>query len=267
VPPSKLVFIPNASDLDLFRPDSVDQSFRARMGLEDKFVALYTGAMGKANGLAQLVDAARDLQAAGQDGVALVCVGDGAERPRQEKRAANLGLRNVLFLDPVPKHRLAGLVGAADVVLTLFANYPVLQTNSPNKFFDSLAAGRPAVVNLDGWLRRLVEENAAGIYVPAGDGAALAATLTALAREPQAVAHMGANARALAEREFDRDVMADRLIAALEATVSEATGAAGDRAGEAADSRASAESREPATTSGAAGGRDCLLVDRMEESV
>ena len=65
------------------------------------------------------------------------------------------------------KEELAGIVGAADVTLTIFAPYPVLETNSPNKFFDSLAAGKPAVVNLDGWVRRLVEENDATIYLPA----------------------------------------------------------------------------------------------------
>jgi len=224
VPAGKLVFIPNASALDLFRPDVTDAGFRERLGLEGRFVALYTGAMGRANGLAQLVDAAAALQAAGEDAVAFVCIGDGAERPRQQARAAALGLRNVRFLDPVPKHELAGIVGAADVTLTLFAPYPVLQTNSPNKFFDSLAAGRPAIVNLDGWLRRLVEENAAGAYVPAGDGPGLAATLAALAREPLAVQHMSHNARALAEREFDRDKMADRLARALESAVTDRDG-------------------------------------------
>jgi glycosyltransferase involved in cell wall biosynthesis len=259
VPAEKLVFIPNASDLDLFRPDHVDHGFRARLRLEGRFVALYTGAMGRANGLAQLVDAAAELQAAGgEEAVAFVCLGDGAERPRQQERAARLGLRNVHFLDPVSKNELAGIVGATDVTLTLFAPYPVLQTNSPNKFFDSLAAGRPAVVNLDGWLRRLVEENGAGAFVPPGDGAALAATLAALAREPEAVALMGRNARALAEREFDRDRMADRLAEALEAAVAESGGATTAAGASAADAGVAAP-RQPSS-------RDCPPDDSMEDT-
>ena len=216
VPAEKLVFIPNASDLDLFRPGNADQGFRAQHGLEGRFVALYTGAMGRANGLDQLVDAAAELARAGRDDVALVAIGDGSERPRLESRARELGLANLRFLTPVPKHRLAGIVGAADAALTLFAPDRALEANSPNKFFDSLAAGKPAIVNLDGWLRRLVETDAAGLYVPAGDGLALAVALGALADEPAVVARMGANARRLAEREFDRDVMAERLTAALE---------------------------------------------------
>jgi glycosyltransferase involved in cell wall biosynthesis len=67
------------------------------------------------------------------------------------------------------------------------------------------------VVNLDGWLRRLVEENEAGAWVRAGDAEALAWSLSALAGDPERVERMGGNARALAEREFSRDLMAERL--------------------------------------------------------
>ena len=102
------------------------------------------------------------------------------------------------------------------MTLTIFAPYPILETNSPNKFFDSLAAGKPVVVNLDGWLRRLVEENEAGVWVQAGSAEGIAGALLALAGNPDGVERMGRNARALAEREFGRDEMADRLALTLE---------------------------------------------------
>ncbi len=226
VPAGKIVFVPNACDLDLFSPDTVDAEFRGRHGLDGKFIALYAGAMGPANGLDQLVEAAAALQAAGRDDVVIVAVGDGGRRPHLEARIGQLGLRNLLLLPPLPKRELAGVLGAADVTLTLFAPHPSFETNSPNKFFDSLAAGRPAIVNLDGWLRRLVEENNAGLYVPADDPAALAAALAALAEEPELTRGMGANARRLAEREFDRDAMAERLCGAIEEVVPERPAAA-----------------------------------------
>jgi glycosyltransferase involved in cell wall biosynthesis len=219
IPDEKLVFIPNAADLDVFRPEVVDEGFRARHGLESRFVALYAGAMGRANGLDQLVDAATTLRRLGDERVAIVALGDGGERPQLEERAAELGLENVLFLPAVPKEELAGIVGAADVTLTIFAPHPILETNSPNKFFDSLAAGKPVVVNLDGWLRRLVEEHDAGLWVPGGNAEALAGALSVLAANPERVERMGRNARELAEREFGRDEMADRLARTLEEAV------------------------------------------------
>ena len=69
---------------------------------------------------------------------------------------------------------------------------------------------------MDGWLRSLVEENGAGVYVPAGDGAALAAALTELAGDRERAREMGENARRLAVREFAQDLLADRLAATLE---------------------------------------------------
>jgi glycosyltransferase involved in cell wall biosynthesis len=219
IPAEKLALIPNAADLDVFRPGVVDDGFRARHGLEGRFVALYAGAIGRANGLDQLVDAAAALRTAGEPRVSIVVLGDGGERPRLERRVNELGLENIRFLPPVPKDELAGIIGAADVTLTIFAPYPVLETNSPNKFFDSLAAGKPVVVNLDGWLRRLVEENDAGAWVPAGNPDALATRLAVLATDPQHIATMGRNARALAEREFSRDLMAERLARTLEEAV------------------------------------------------
>jgi glycosyltransferase involved in cell wall biosynthesis len=216
IPDEKLVFIPNAADLDVFRPGVIDEGFRARHGLEDRFVALYAGAMGRANGLDQLVDAAEALRRWGDTRVTVVAMGDGGERPRLEERARELGLENLLFLPAVPKEALAGVIGAADVTLTIFAPHPILETNSPNKFFDSLAAGKPVVVNLGGWLRRLVEEHDAGVWVQGGNAEALAGALSALAANPARVELMGRNARALAEREFGRDEMADRLARTLE---------------------------------------------------
>ena len=219
IPEEKLVLIPNAADLDVFRPDVVDEGFRAQHGLEGRFVALYAGAMGRANGLDQLVDAADALRRWGDTRVMIAAVGDGGERPRLEERARELGLENLLFLPAVPKEQLAGIVGAADVTLTIFAPHPILETNSPNKFFDSLAAGKPAVVNLGGWLRELVEKHEAGIWVSGGNAEALAGALSALAANPEGVAQMGRNARALAEREFSREEMADRLARTLEEVV------------------------------------------------
>jgi glycosyltransferase involved in cell wall biosynthesis len=175
--------------------------------------------MGRANGLDQLVEAAEALRRRGEASVVIVALGDGGERPRLERRARELALENLRFLPPVPKEELAGVVGAADVTLTVFAPYPVLETNSPNKFFDSLAAGKPVVVNLDGWLRRLVEENDAGIWTPAGEAEGLAAALADLAANPEHVERMGRNARALAERQFSRDLMAERLARTLEEAV------------------------------------------------
>jgi glycosyltransferase involved in cell wall biosynthesis len=216
IPREKLVLVPNFSDTELFRPDKRDEGFRSIHGLDGKFVAVYAGALGASNGIYQLVDAAAALKRAGDEEVRIVVVGEGTERAALERRVRDESLDNVLVLPPVPREDVPGLVGASDVTLTVFAPNPALELNSPNKFFDSLAAGKPVVVNVDGWLRQLVEENAAGVYAPGGDAEALAGVLSTLARRRERLGEIGENARALAVREFARDLLTDRLAATLE---------------------------------------------------
>ncbi|MET0205981.1 MAG: glycosyltransferase, partial [Thermoleophilaceae bacterium] len=114
------------------------------------------------------------------------------------------------------KEDVAALARRSAACLTLFKDVPVLATNSPNKLFDTFAAGRPAIVNMDGWMRELVEGNEAGLYVRAGDARDLADKLEWLRDHPDEAARMGRNARALAEREFDRDLLAERVLEVLE---------------------------------------------------
>ena len=196
--PQHVTLVPNASDLDIFRPAPAPGRFRVS----------YFGTMGEANDLTAVIDAARLL-----DGVEFVLMGDGKHRARLERSAP----LNVKFTGAAPgKAEVAELAAGSSACLTLFKDVPVLATNSPNKLFDTFAAGRPAIVNMDGWMRSLVEDNEAGLYVRAGDARDLADKLAWLRDHPQEAQRMGHNARALAEREFDRERLAERALAVLE---------------------------------------------------
>ena len=207
MPVGKVALVPNASDLELFSPAVDGSAVRAQLGLGDRFTVSYFGTMGAANDLAQVLDAAALLP-----DVAFVLMGDGKLRGELERRAP----ANVLFPGPAAgKAEVAQLAAASDCCLTVFKDVPILSTNSPNKLFDTFAAGRPAIVNMDGWMRELVERNAAGLYARAGDGADLAAQIAKLRDDPELARRLGANARSLAEREFDRDLLVERLLDVL----------------------------------------------------
>jgi glycosyltransferase involved in cell wall biosynthesis len=198
----RVALVPNASDLDLFRPAP----------FPDRFRVSYFGTMGEANDLAPVVEAARLL-----DGVEFVLMGDGKHRARLERSAPP----NVTFTGTAAgKEAVAELAAGSSACLTVFKDVPVLATNSPNKLFDTFAAGRPAIVNMDGWMRSLVEDNDAGLYVRAGDASDLADKLAWLRDHPAEAERMGRNARALAEREFDRERLAERALAVLEEAAS-----------------------------------------------
>ena len=215
----KIVLIPNLADVPLFSSATPQPKYFQSLGLEGKFVAVYAGAMGKANGVDQLVEAARALVESDEDGVAIVALGNGSERPYLESEAR--ALPNLLVPPPIAREEVAGVILAADATITLYASYPILETGSPNKFFDGLAAGKPVVVNTDGWLRRLAEENRAGLYTPSGEPDALAAALARLAHDPPLARELGRNGRALAEREFDARLLSGRFRETLETVAAE----------------------------------------------
>jgi glycosyltransferase involved in cell wall biosynthesis len=196
LPPAKTALVPNSADLDLFHPAPPGEPFQVA----------YFGAMGEANDLTAVVEAARLLP-----DVTFVLMGDGKRRAELERTAPP----NVRFQSG-SKSDVARLAADSNACLTVFKDVPVLATNSPNKLFDTFAAGRPAIVNMNWWMRELVERNDAGVYVRAGDAPALAEKVAWLRDHPDEAARMGRNARALAERDFDRDELAGRALAVLE---------------------------------------------------
>jgi glycosyltransferase involved in cell wall biosynthesis len=211
VRPEKITVIPNASDLGLFRPDLDGSGSRARLGLGDRFAAVYFGAMGMANGLDYVIEAARILAERGNDHVVLVLHGDGGKRPELEEMVREYKLTNVVFSDLVPdKAEVARIVAGSDVCMTIYRAAKE-HTWSPNKMFDALAAGKPVLINVPGWLGDTIEKNNCGRYLDPHRPEALADALEELSAERELCGEMGKNARALAEREFGREELARRL--------------------------------------------------------
>ena len=216
VQPKDVTLIPNASDLDLFSPSLNPDGLRERLGLDGRFVCSYFGTMGEANDLSQVVEAAALLQGRGDEAVVFVLQGDGKHRAAIEEDVRRRGLRNVVLLPAGDKASAARLAAASDACMTIFKDVPILATNSPNKLFDTFAAGRPAIVNTTGWQRDLVELHEAGVFARPGDPSDLADQVLRLRENPEMAAAYGRNARRLAEGEFDRRLLAERLRAVLE---------------------------------------------------
>jgi glycosyltransferase involved in cell wall biosynthesis len=216
VDPADVTLIPNAADLDLFSPGVDPGDLRERLAGDGQLVCSYFGTMGEANDLDQVVRAAALLRDRGEGGVTFALQGEGKRRPALEAEVRRLGLENVRLLPAGDKASAARLAAASDACLTVFKDVPVLATNSPNKLFDTFAAGRAAIVNTDGWQRELVTEHEAGLFARPGDPADLAAQVLRLRDDRELVRRMGANARRLAEERFDRRMLAAQLEAVLE---------------------------------------------------
>ncbi len=213
-----VVMIPNSSDLEIFYPHKKNPCIQKKYNLENKFFVIHFGAMGLANGLEYILATAKVCQEKGEDGIAFVFAGTGKEEERMKSLVKSYRLHNVLFLGFLPKGEVAEVVNCCDMSLITFLDLPVLCTNSPNKLFDSLAAGKVCLVNSRGWTRQFLEENECGFYASPDRPDEAFQKIVCVYRNPALRKKMESNARRLAEKEFDRKKLAAKLLRHIEST-------------------------------------------------
>lgn len=205
----RIAMVPNGCDLEIFTSDAAP---RQPEGVQDQdLLAIFAGAHGLANGLDAVLDAAKVLRLHHREDIRIVLIGSGMQKASLIERAKNEDLQNVIFLDPLRKTELVGLLKRADVGLQILSDIPAFYYGtSPNKFFDYIAAGLPVLNNYPGWLAGLIEETQCGIAVPPQNPEAFADALMTLADNRTETRAMGARARVLAEERFARDKLADQ---------------------------------------------------------
>ena len=217
VPLEKIRCIPNGVDTTMFGPEAKGEAIRKRFGLDGKFVVTYAGALGPANDIATLLDAAQVVNKQGD--IHFLIVGDGKDRESLEEKSKDLGLRNVTFAGARSKAEMPRFLAASDACIAILQNIPMFKTTYPNKVFDYMAAGRPTILAIGGVIRRVIEESRGGIFVTPGDSLALADAVQKLKRNPQAAQRMGRQARSYVMQHFERVQQAEDLANLLRSLV------------------------------------------------
>ena len=92
---------------------------------------------------------------------------------------------------------------------------PGLAANSANKFFDSLAAGRPQAINYGGWQAEILRDSGAGLVLDSHDIPLAAKELAAGLHDTAWLARAGAVAGRLAADRFSRDQLFEVFAAAV----------------------------------------------------
>ncbi|KXS55375.1 MAG: group 1 glycosyl transferase [Marinobacter sp. T13-3] len=211
VPAEKVAMVPNGCDLDIFTNSA--KPWRPNEISDSDLMAVFAGTHGMANGLDAVLDAAGELKRRGREDIKFLLIGSGKLKPALMARANQEGLSDVVFHEPVKKSELAGLMRATDIGMQILANVPAFYYGtSPNKFFDYIAAGVPVLNNYPGWLAEMIEREQCGYAVPPADPVAFADALEKAAAERDQLQAMAERAKGLAEREFDRDKMANEWV-------------------------------------------------------
>lgn len=221
-PAEKVIVAPNSCDMEMFEvPESAGARYRAQQAwLGSRPFVAYCGTLGELNDVSYLARLAASMRARGSE-VVFGIYGTGKEESKVRALAGELGVLGTSFfmMGGIPKNQIPAVLNAASAVASVFCPIPQMQVNSANKFFDGLAAGRPIVINYEGWQADLLRSTGAGIVLHALDVETSADDLMDYLADDGRLTTAGIAARRLANEEFSRDRIAGLVLDTVEQAV------------------------------------------------
>ena len=207
----KVYLITNLADCNFFLPETKSPKLQEQLGVRGKFVVTYSGAVGIANGLDYFLECANASRKA-ELPIHFLLMGEGALRERLMRSAMQLGLSNLSFEDFGNRDRVKQIMNISDASFICYKNVPVLQTGSPNKFFDALAAGKLVVINFGGWIKKEIENNHCGIFVDPQHPTDFIKKIIPFLSDSKMLVHYQMNSRALAEKKYSRELLSKKFV-------------------------------------------------------
>jgi glycosyltransferase involved in cell wall biosynthesis len=206
----KIYLVSNMADVDFYKPEKKSSVLQRAYGVEEKFVVSYIGALGVANGLDYFLDCARASQKAGLPIHFLLC-GDGAMLESLKKNAQRLQLANFSMIPFQNRDGVREVLNVTDAAFISYKTIPVLETGSPNKYFDALAAGKLIIVNFGGWIKEEIEKQRCGIFVDPYHPTDFVKKISPFFTHKNEVAQYQINARELAITKYSRKIIGGRF--------------------------------------------------------
>ena len=201
---TKTVMIPNLSDCEFFKPTENHNKI---------FQIGYFGTFGVANDLGQVIDLARFARKQSLS-VHFTLMGNGAEE--QKIKQASKELHNITILPFGNKKEVRKVMDKMDAIYISYKNIPVLNTGSPNKLFDGLAAGKLIIINFEGWIKTLIESEKCGFSHDPKKPEIFEEKIRPFISDRALLKTYQENSRRLAESKFEKSLLAQKLVATIQ---------------------------------------------------
>lgn len=157
----EIFLLPNMTDISAFEKGVADvpKEFSSTL----PFTLAYLGSVGFANGLTYLIDVAR-LCEKEKLPIRFFIVGDGAAKPALEETCKKLNVSNIQFFPATNRDGVIEILKHVQAVYISYRQEKILETGSPNKYPDGLAAGKLVVTNFGGWIAKEIVSRNCGFY-------------------------------------------------------------------------------------------------------
>lgn len=140
---------------------------KEKIGFQPRFAILYAGTFGRVNGIDYVISLAEKLILI-DSSIVFILIGEGAEKKAIIQVAIDKAVlnKNVFILDSVSKQDLPQLYFECAMGSSFVIPVKELWANSANKFFDTLAAGKPILINHKGWQKEVITKKNIGYVLP-----------------------------------------------------------------------------------------------------
>lgn len=210
---NKVYTVSNGVDLEEF-----DKNISSPIKLDpEKFNITYTGAIGVANNLDELLDLAKLID---NDAIVFNIVGHGPLKGHLKNRMEKEKILNVKFYKPIDKKFVPSLLKSSDVLIVLLLNIDLYKAGmSLNKVFEYLASSKP-ILFYGNTVSDYVARSNSGISVPAGEILKLRdACLKLYNMSIEEREELGRNGRNYVEENFDWKVLANKVDQIIESVL------------------------------------------------
>ena len=156
----KIEVVTNGSNMDLFSPCEKDIGLLKSLNLENKFIVGYIGTHGMAHSLDFIVQSIVKIE---DRAIHFLFIGDGAMKQKMMEMASMLLLKNITFLDPIPKDDVPRYLSIIDVSLAPLKKSDTFKTVIPSKIFEASAMQKPTLLGVEGQAQEIIEQYNAGL--------------------------------------------------------------------------------------------------------
>lgn len=208
--PNKFHWIPNGVSLEeVSQKQPLSPETMAQLP-KNKFIIGYTGTIGVANAIDDLIEAAKLLS--NTPHLHFVLVGSGKEKESLIQKAQSLGLQNITFIDPIPKKQIQSMLEQFDICYIGWQKNSLYRFGiAPNKLPEYLYAGKPIIHAFSG-KGDIVQQARAGVTIEAEDPRAIVGAVEQLyALTEEQHQQLGASGKTFVLQHLEYRMIAEKL--------------------------------------------------------
>jgi glycosyltransferase involved in cell wall biosynthesis len=206
----QVLYYPNSAE-EFYQPVNVDDEAPEQVVMPEGFRVTFAGNIGAAQDFETILAAAELIKE--QKDIKWIILGDGRMLPWVREQVTLRGLENTVYLlGRYPAEAMPRFFALSDALLVSLKKEPIFSLTIPAKIQSYLACAKPIIAALDGEGAKVAEESRAGLTCPAENPDALAKTVLKMYDMSEKDRQlMGKNGRIYFEKNFERNMLLDRL--------------------------------------------------------